>query len=187
MSDKSLAGVLRILQGGIEPDPVDAPEIEPAELQPQPGAAQRRGRTVARLAAVQALYQMEVAGTGVEAVIREFSEHRFGRAPEGDQGPPLADADEEFFAQLVRGVVADQKAVDGAVVRRLAKDWKLERLDATVRAMLRAGAWELMHRPDVPSEVAIDEYVELAKSFFEQTEPGFVNAALDGVARDVRR
>lgn len=87
----------------------------------------------------------------------------------------------------MRGVVADQKAVDGAVVRRLAKDWKLERLDATVRAMLRAGAWELMHRPDVPSEVAIDEYVELAKSFFEQTEPGFVNAALDGVARDVRR
>ena len=187
MSDKSLAGVLRILQGGIEPDAVDAPEIEAAELRAQPGAAQRRGRTVARLAAVQALYQMEVAGVGVEAVIREFSDHRFGRDPEGEQGAPLADADEAFFADLVRGVVSEQEAVDAAVVRRLAKDWRLERLDATVRAMLRGGAWELMRRPDVPSEVVIDEYVELAKSFFEQTEPGFVNAALDAVARDVRR
>lgn len=186
MSDKSLAGVLRILQGGIEPDNVDAPEVAPAELNPQPGAAQRRGRTVARLAAVQSLYQMEVAGAGVEAVIREFSEHRFGRDPEGEQGQPLADADEDFFAELVRGVVSDQAAVDRAVVRRLAKDWRLDRLDATVRAMLRAGTWELMHRSDVPSEVVIDEYVELAKSFFEQTEPGFVNGALDAVARDVR-
>ena len=187
MSDKSLAGVLRILQGGVEPEPAASPQTGAAGLRPQPGAAQRRERTVARLAAVQALYQMEVAGAGVEAVIREFSEHRFGRAPDGDQGAPLADADEGFFAELVRGVVADQAAVDARIVRRLSKDWRLERLDATVRAMLRAGAWELMHRPDVPSEVVLDEYVELAKSFFEQTEPSFVNAALDGVARDVRR
>ena len=187
MSDKSLAGVLRLLQGGTEPETGIAPEAEIAEQRIQPGTAQRRGRTVARLAAVQALYQMEVAGTGVEAVIREFSDHRFGRAPDGEQGAPLADADEDFFADLVRGVVSQQGAVDATIVRRLSKDWRLERLDATVRAMLRAGAWELMHRPDVPSEVAIDEYVELAKSFFEQTEPSFVNAALDGVARDVRR
>jgi N utilization substance protein B len=130
---------------------------------------------------------MDVAGAGVEAVIREFTDHRFGRDPEGEQGAPLADADEDFFAELVRGVVAEQVAIDAAVVRRLAKDWRLDRLDSTVRAMLRAGAWELMRRRDVPAEVVIDEYVELAKSFFEQTEPGFVNAALDGVARDVRR
>jgi N utilization substance protein B len=185
MNDKSLAGVLRILQGGIEPDNVDAPEVAPAEL--NPGRVHRRERTVARLAAVQALYQMEVAGAGVEAVVREFTEHRFGRDAEGDQSHRLADADENFFAALVRGVVAEQAAVDQAIVRRLAKDWRLDRLDATVRAILRAGTWELMHRRDVPSEVAIDEYVELANSFFEGTEPGFVNGALDAVARDVRR
>lgn len=140
-------------------------------------------RSVARLAAVQALYQMEVSHIGVEHVIREFSEHRFDRDVEG---VTLADADESFFADLVRGVVAQQKIVDAAIAKRLAEGWRLERLDATVRAILRAGAYELANRPDVPTEVAIDEYVEVAKSFFEGTEPGFVNGALDGVARDVR-
>lgn len=140
-------------------------------------------RSVARLAAVQALYQMEVSSIGVEGVIREFCEHRFDKDVEGET---LAAADEAFFAELVRGVVAEQVAIDRAVVKRLAEGWRLERLDATVRAILRAGAFELMCRPDVPTEVAIDEYVELAKSFFETTEPGFVNGALDGVARDVR-
>ena len=144
----------------------------------------RQARSVARLAAVQALYQMETAGVGVEVVIREFSEHRFDRDIEGET---LAGADEAFFADLVRGVVAQQAEVDAAVARRLAQNWRLERLDATVRAILRAGAYELAHRPDVPIEVAIDEYVELAKSFFEGTEPAFVNGALDAVAQDVRR
>jgi N utilization substance protein B len=139
---------------------------------------------VARLAAVQALYQMEVGGAGVEAVVREFSDHRFGSDLEGE---PLADADEGFFADLVRGVVGDQAALDRAIVRRLAQGWKLERLDATVRAILRAGAFELTHRPDVPAEVVIDEYVELAKAFFDPTEAGFVNAALDAIAGDVRK
>jgi len=145
-------------------------------------------RSVARLAAVQALYQMEVSSIGVEHVIREFTEHRFDRALEATdgEGATLAAADEAFFAELVRGVVAQQARVDAAIARRLAENWRLERLDATVRAILRAGAYELAHRPDVPTEVAIDEYVELAKSFFEGTEPGFVNGALDAVARDVR-
>jgi N utilization substance protein B len=140
-------------------------------------------RSVARLAAVQALYQMEVSNIGVEHVIREFAEHRFDRDVEG---VTLAEADEAFFAELVRGVVAEQARIDAAIARRLAANWRLERLDATVRAILRAGAYELARRPDVPTEVVIDEYVELAKSFFEDTEPGFVNGALDGVARDVR-
>lgn len=147
-----------------------------------------QARSVARLAAVQALYQMEVSGTGVEAVVREFSEHRFDRpavAEEGE-GAPLAAADEAFFADLVRGVVAHQRGIDPAIARRLAQGWRLERLDATVRAILRAGAFELAHRPDVPVEVVINEYVDLARSFFEGPEPGFVNAALDGLARDVR-
>jgi N utilization substance protein B len=142
-----------------------------------------QARTVARLAAVQALYQMELGGAGVEAVVREFSDHRFGADLEGE---PLAQADEGFFADLVRGVVADQATIDRAVVRRLATGWKLERLDATVRAILRAGAFELSSRPDVPTEVAIDEYVELAKAFFDPTEAGFINAALDAIAGDVR-
>ena len=143
----------------------------------------RQSRSVARLAAVQALYQMEVSAIGVEHVIREFVEHRFDRDVDG---VTLASADEGFFADLVRGVVAEQSRIDTAIVKRLAEGWRLERLDATVRAILRAGAFELAHRPDVPTEVAIDEYVELAKSFFDGTEPGFVNGALDGVAKDVR-
>lgn len=147
-------------------------------------APARQARSVARLAAVQALYQMEVSNAGAEAVIREFSDHRFDRDIDD---MTLAGADEPFFADLVRGVVAHQGEVDAAVAGKLAQNWRLERIDATVRAILRAGAYELTHRPDVPTEVVIDEYVELAKSFFEGPEPGFVNGALDGVAKDVRR
>ncbi|MCA6244707.1 MAG: transcription antitermination factor NusB [Phenylobacterium sp.] len=148
--------------------------------------ASHQARSVARLAAVQALYQMEVSGTGVEAVVREFSDHRFDRAIGGEDGEALAAADEAFFAELVRGVVAEQRRIDPSIAQRLAQGWRLERLDATVRAILRAGAFELAHRPDVPVEVVINEYVDLARSFFEGPEPGFVNAALDGLARDVR-
>ncbi len=143
----------------------------------------RQARTVARLAAVQALYQMEVAGAGVEAVVREFVEHRFGRDLEGQR---LADADEAFFAQVVRGVVADQVGLDSAIRRHLAVNWKLERLDATVRAVLRCAAYELQSREDVPVEVVINEYVELAKAFVDAKEVAFVNGALDAVARDMR-
>lgn len=144
----------------------------------------RQARSVARLAAVQALYQMEVSGAGADAVVREFTDHRFDRDMEDAR---LAEADEEFFAELVRGAVTDQATVDRAIVKRLAEGWKLERIDATVRAILRAGAYELLRRVEVPTEVAIDEYVEIAKSFFEGSEPGFVNGALDAIARDVRQ
>lgn len=140
-------------------------------------------RSVARLAAVQALYQMEVSGAGVDSVIREFGEHRFDRDVEGEQ---LAAADETFFADLARGVVANQAKIDQGIVKRLASGWRLERLDATARAVLRAGAFELMYRPDVPTEVVINEYVEIAKSFFEGPESGFINGALDAIARDAR-
>jgi len=143
----------------------------------------RQDRSVARLAAVQALYQMDLGGVGVDAVVREFADHRFGADLEGE---PLADADEALFAEIVRGVVADQAGIDRAVAKRLAQGWRLERLDATVRAVLRCGTWELSAHRDTPAEVVIDEYVELAKAFFEGVEPGFINAALDAVARDVR-
>jgi N utilization substance protein B len=143
----------------------------------------RQARSVARLAAVQALYQMETAGAGAETVIREFSDHRFNRDMEGVR---LAHADQAFFGALVRGVVADQDAIDAAVRRRLASGWRLDRIDATARSILRAGTYELIRRRDVPAEVAIDEYVEIAKSFFEGPELGFINAALDAIARDER-
>jgi N utilization substance protein B len=143
----------------------------------------RQARSVARLAAVQALYQMEASGIGVDAVVREFVDHRFDSDIEGE---PLAAADEAFFSAVVKGVVEKQTGIDRAILKRLATGWKLERLDATTRAALRSGTFELMHRPDVPVEVAIDEYVEIAKSFFEGPEAGFVNAALDGIARDRR-
>lgn len=156
---------------------------EPKRARP----VRRQARSVARLAAVQALYQMDVGGVGVEAVIREFDEHRFERSIEEDvDGVQLAAADEGFFAVIVRGVVAEQAAIDGAVAKRLAQGWRLERLDATVRALLRCGAYELNRQSEIATEVIIDEYVELAKAFFEGVEPGFVNGALDGVARDVR-
>jgi N utilization substance protein B len=144
---------------------------------------ERRARTVARLAAVQALYQMDIGGAGAEAVIREFCDHRFDADLEGER---LAEADEAFFAEVVRGVVEAQKDIDRAVARRLAEGWRLERIDATLRAILRAGGFELLRRPDIPMEVAIDEYVEVAKSFFEGPEPGVANAVLDGIAKDVR-
>ena len=143
----------------------------------------RQARSVARLAAVQALYQMETSGAGVEAVLREFTDHRFSRDLEGGM---LAEADEGFFAALVRGVVGAQADVDKAIARRLAGGWRLDRIDATVRAILRSGAYELMRLAEIPREVAIDEYVEIAKSFFDGPEPGFINAALDKIARDER-
>ncbi len=142
----------------------------------------RQARAVARLAAVQALYQMEVSGIGSEAVIREFVEHRFESDLEGEA---MAPADQPYFNAIVRGAVEHQVEIDRAIVRRLAENWRLERLDATLRAILRAGAFELTHG-EAPTEVVIDEYVEMAKSFFEGPEPGFVNGALDAIARDVR-
>ena len=159
-------------------------ERDRANAEPNLTSRQRRARTVARLAAVQALYQMELAGEGVETVITEFSNHRFDADIEGE---PLAEADEVWFADIVRGVIKDQRDIDTAVKARLASNWRLERLDATLRALLRSGAWELIKHPETPREVVIDEYVELAKAFFDDAEARFVNAALDGVAKDTRK
>jgi len=142
-----------------------------------------QSRSVARLAAIQALYQMEVSGAGAETVVREFIDHRFGSEIEGE---PLAEADEDFFGDIVRGVVIGQAKIDQLIAKRLATGWRLDRLDATVRSILRAGAYELSTLQDIPTEIVIDEYVEIAKSFFEGVEPGFVNGALDAIARDER-
>ncbi|WOI52423.1 transcription antitermination factor NusB [Parvularcula sp. LCG005] len=142
-------------------------------------------RTMARLAAVQALYQMEHADIGVDAVIREFRSFRLGGEMEGSL---LRDADEEFFADIVRGVVETQRGIDPFIQKHLSEKWTLKRLDATARAILRCGLFELIRRPDVPYKVVVDEYVELANSFFEkgETEPRFINGVLDSSAREIR-
>lgn len=142
------------------------------------------GRALARLAAVQALYQMEISGIGVEAVVREFGAHRFDSP---NHEPPLIGADADYFARLLRGAVAEQAGIDGAITARLAEGWRLDRLDATVRAILRCAGFELLHCPDVPREVVIDQYLEVAKSFHGAVEAGFINGALDKMADDAGR
>lgn len=142
-----------------------------------------RARSASRLAAVQALYQMELSGTGVSSVIREFQDHRLGAEIDGAE---YRHADPDFFADLVQGVVSRQMDIDAEVNGRLAEGWRLPRLDSILRALLRAAAYELMARDDVPARVVIDEYVDVAHAFFEGAEPGFVNGVLDRIARHLR-
>jgi len=142
-----------------------------------------QARTNARLAAVQALYQMETSGAGVESVILEFRTHRLS----GDiEGRLLHQADEDFFVELLRGVIRLQTKIDPEIERRLAKSWTLARLDSTARAILRAAAFELIHRAETPASVIINEYVEIAKAFFGDEDPRFINAVLDAMAREIR-
>jgi len=142
-----------------------------------------QARTNARLAAVQALYQLETTGAGVETVVLEFRTHRLGGEIEGDV---LHEADEDFFAELRRGVVRLQTRIDPMIEKRLAKGWTLTRLDATARAILRAAGFEFIHRADIPARTVINEYIEIARAFFGEEDPRFINAVLDGVARDLR-
>ena len=132
---------------------------------------------------MQALYQMETGGAGVESVILEFMTHRFG----GDsEGALPDDADTEFFSDIARGVIEIQRRIDQIIERHLAEKWTLARLDATARALLRAGVYELIRRPDVPVRVVIDEYLDIANDFFEGDEPRFINAVLDAAAHEAR-
>jgi len=143
-----------------------------------------RRRTVARLAAVQALYQLELnPELDAPAVVREFTRYRFDQEIDGDQ---LAEADPAFFADIVRGVAADQERLDADISAALVEEWPLARLDAVLRAILRAGAWELVHRPDVPARVSISEYIAIAHAFFIGKEPGLANGVLDRLGRDLR-
>lgn len=151
----------------------------------QEAASDRRARLrrSARLSAVQALYQMESSGSGAKAVVKEFRDHRFGYE---DEPGDYVETDEEFFEDLVTGIVSIQSDVDKRIGGVLKEGWKLSRLDATVRAILRAGGYELVARQDVPPAVVINEYVDVAHAFFEDSEPGFVNATLDALAKQVR-
>ena len=146
----------------------------------QPG---RSARTLARIAAVQALYQMDMAGSGINDVFAEFESHWIGNEVEGEQYLP---AEAAFFRDIVSGVVRDQTRLDPLIDEALSKGWPLKRIDAILRAVLRAGAYELEHRKDVPARVVVSEYVDVANAFVERDETGMVNAVLDQIARQFR-
>ncbi|MDR3465873.1 MAG: transcription antitermination factor NusB [Xanthobacteraceae bacterium] len=148
---------------------------------PEDKKANRRG--AARLAAVQALYQMEIAGAGINDIFAEFESHWLGGEIEGDTYLP---AEAAFFRDIVSGVVRDQTRIDPMLDEALSKGWPLQRIDAILRAVLRAGAYELEHRKDVPARVVIKEYVDVAGAFVDREETGLVNAVLDQLGRHFR-
>ena len=140
-------------------------------------------RSAARLAAVQALYQRDMEGTPTAQLIHEFHEHRLGATIEGET---YAEAEVLFFDDLVAGVIARAADVDERIAAKLAEGWKMERLDKPMRAILRAGTYELIARPDVPRATVIDEYLDVADAFYDKKEKGFVNGLLDAIAKDAR-
>ena len=143
-----------------------------------------QARSAARLAAVQALYQIDMEGTPLARLLDEFHQHRLGATIEDIE---FADADVAFFDDIVKGANARSTEIDDAITARLAEGWSLRRLDKTMLQILRAGTYELLARADVPKAAAIDEYVEVAKAFFDDREAKFVNGVLDGVAKDAGR
>jgi N utilization substance protein B len=148
---------------------------------PKDKKANRRG--AARLAAVQALYQMDLAGTGIEEILAQFESHWIGREVEGAQYLP---AEAAFFRDIVGGVVREQRKLDPLIDQALAKGWPLKRIETVLRAVMRAGAYELDGRSDVPARVIVSEYVDVAGAFVDREETGMVNAVLDDLARQLR-
>jgi len=146
--------------------------------------ARSRSRSAARLAAVQALYQHEMEQTPIPTLLHEFHHHRLGAEIEGAR---YADAEVDFFDDIVSGVHARSDELDEMITLRLAKDWALNRLDRPMRQILRAGTYELAARIDVPTGTIISEYVDVAKAFYDKKEAAFVNGLLDAVAKDVRK
>lgn len=158
-----------------------------APAKPEQGKADAgsRARSAARLGAVQALYQMDIAATELEDAVEEFLGQQIEDSL-GDSSPNLVSPDEAHFQDILRGVVREQRDIDQQIDAALAKGWTLSRLDSTLRAILRAGAYELRRCKHVPFKVVVSEYVDVAKAFFEGDEPGVVNAVLDRIGRTVR-
>lgn len=150
---------------------------------PEASAQPHRERRAARLAAVQALYQIELTGTKPDLVITEFIAHRLGRSIDGERATP---ADRAHFVALVEGAVRRLDNLDALIGEVLAEGWSLKRLGSLLRALMHAAAFELLEVEGVPARVVIDEYVEIARSFFADKEPSFVNGALDKLARRLR-
>src|SRR3569832_1724943 len=146
-------------------------------------ATRSKARAAARLAATQALYQHEMEGTPVAQLLHEFHQHRLGATIEDAE---YAEAEVEFFDDVVKGARARQEEIDAIIKGKLSSGWSLERLDRAMRAILRAGTYELLARPDVPAPVVVTEYVDVAHAFFDKREAGFVNGLLDAVSKDVR-
>ena len=142
-----------------------------------------RSRSAARLAAVQALYQQEMEGTPLSRLLHEFHEHRLGATIEDAR---YHEAEQDFFDDIVTGADARRPEIDQLISDRLAEGWSLERLDRPMRAILRAGAYELIARPDVPVGSVISEYVDVAHAFYDKRESGFVNGLLDAIAKEAR-
>ena len=142
-----------------------------------------RSRSAARLAAVQALYQHEMESTPLPRLLKEFHDHRLGATIEDAR---YHEAERDFFDDLVTGVDARSAEIDELIAGRLAEGWSLERLDRPMRAILRAGAYELIARADVPAASVISEYVDVAHAFFDKRESGFVNGLLDAIAKGLR-
>ncbi len=145
--------------------------------------ARSQARAAARLAAVQALYQHEMEATPLARLLDEFHQHRLGMEIDDAQ---FAEAETAFFDDLVKGALARREEIDALLGRHLAEGWSLARLDRTLLQILRAGAYELLARPDVPTGAAIAEYLDVAHAFFDKRETKFVNGVLDAVAKDVR-
>lgn len=143
-----------------------------------------QARSAARLGAVQALYQQQMEGTALAKLLNEFHQYRLGRVIEDEE---YADADVDFFDDIVAGVDARRAEIDDKLTGRLADGWTLARLDKTMLQILRAGAYELLARPDVPKASAISEYVDVAKAFFDDREAKFVNGILDAIAKEAGR
>ena len=154
---------------------------EQQKKRPVARVANKRG--AARLAAVQALYQMELGGENIAHIVAEYENTRLGKDIDGEQ---YLEADPAYFRGLMSGVVKHQKEIDPVINQTLTPDWPLSRIDTTLRALLRCGTFELQHRKDVPARVIISEYVDVAKAFFESDEPRMVNGVLDRVARQFR-
>jgi transcription antitermination protein NusB len=142
-----------------------------------------KSRSAARLAAVQALYQMDMEKVGIARLLNEFHAHRLGQEIEDAQ---YADADADFFDDVVSGVDARRGEIDALVDGKLGEQWKMGRLDKTMLQILRCGTYELIARPDVPTATVIDEYLDVAHAFFDQKDAKFVNGLLDAVSKDVR-
>lgn len=143
----------------------------------------RARRAGARLAAVQALYQMEQTGQSAKAAIRDLMNDRLGVGPNEE---PVEEADPDLFKAIVEATIEHQTAVDTAILARLSKGWKLSRLDSTTRSILRAAVAELIAHQELSRRILLDEYVSLAHDFFDKTEANFVNAVLDNVSKDLR-
>lgn len=142
-----------------------------------------QSRSAARLAAVQALYQKEMEGTAIPSLLHEFHQHRLGATIEDVE---YAEAEVDFFDDLVTGTDARLDEIDGVVASKLNAQWSLERLDKPMKAILRVGTYELLARVDVPTGSVISEYVDVAKAFYDKREAGFINGLLDAVAKEVR-